>query len=45
MAWFKQALSALKQLPESRDTAEQAIDLRFDLRNALFSLGEFGRVF
>ena len=31
-------------LPESRDTREQAIDLRLDLRNALFALGELGRI-
>ena len=35
---FEQALAALAQLPERRDTLEQAIDLRFDLRNALQSL-------
>ena len=32
---FEQALAALAQLPERRDTLEQAIDLRFDLHNAL----------
>jgi class 3 adenylate cyclase/tetratricopeptide (TPR) repeat protein len=36
----KQALEALTHLPESRATQEQAIDLRFDLRHALWSLGE-----
>jgi class 3 adenylate cyclase/tetratricopeptide (TPR) repeat protein len=45
VAWFEQALDALKHLPESRDTIEQAIDLRFDLRNPLHALGEFGRIF
>ena len=30
-----------QHLPESRATQEQAIDLRFDLRNALLALGEF----
>jgi class 3 adenylate cyclase/tetratricopeptide (TPR) repeat protein len=38
---FEQALAALRHLPESRATQEQAIDLRFDLRPALWSLGEF----
>jgi DNA-binding NtrC family response regulator len=38
VACFEQALGALQHLPESRDTVEQAIDLRFDLRNALFPL-------
>ena len=33
------------QLPECRDTLEQAIDLRFDLRNALLPLGELARIF
>ena len=38
-----QALNALRHLPETRDTCEQAIDLRLDLRNALHPLGEVGR--
>jgi tetratricopeptide (TPR) repeat protein len=41
VACFEQALTALTHLPESRATQEQAIDLRFDLRNALWDLGEF----
>ena len=40
MACFEQALAALAQLPECRDTLEQAIDLRFDLHNALLPLDE-----
>jgi class 3 adenylate cyclase/tetratricopeptide (TPR) repeat protein len=40
VACFGQALAALTHLPESRATQEQAIDLRFDLRNALLTLGE-----
>jgi class 3 adenylate cyclase/tetratricopeptide (TPR) repeat protein len=44
VACFEQALAALKRLPENRETTEQAIDLRFDLRNALHPLGEFGRI-
>src|SRR5262249_1330649 len=40
VACFEQALAALTHLPESRATQEQAIDLRFDLRNALWGLGE-----
>ncbi|MEK7702116.1 MAG: AAA family ATPase [candidate division NC10 bacterium] len=35
---FEQALVALAHLPETRATIEQAIDLRFDLRAALFAL-------
>jgi predicted ATPase len=42
---FEQALAALVQLPERRDTLEQAIDLRFDLRNALQPLNEHARIF
>jgi len=41
VACFEQALEALQHLPESHATQEQAIDLRLDLRNALWSLGEF----
>jgi predicted ATPase len=40
---FEQALAALQHLPEQRDTVEQAIDLRCDLRNALVRLGEHER--
>ena len=39
---FEQALVALKHLPEHRGAIEQALDLRLDLRHALFPLGEFG---
>ena len=39
------ALVALQHLPECRDTHEQAIDLRFDLRTSLFHLGEFAQIF
>jgi tetratricopeptide (TPR) repeat protein len=44
-AAFEEALVALGHLPESRDTREQAIDLRFDLRIALTQLAEYERVF
>ncbi len=43
-AAFEQALEALQHLPESRATRKQAIDLRFDLRNVLYPLGEAGRI-
>jgi class 3 adenylate cyclase/tetratricopeptide (TPR) repeat protein len=43
-AHFEQALVAVQHLPVSRDTQEQAIDLRLDLRNALLPLGEHARV-
>jgi predicted ATPase/class 3 adenylate cyclase len=42
---FEQALVALAQLPERRDTLEQAIDLRCDLRNALLPLDEQAQTF
>jgi tetratricopeptide (TPR) repeat protein len=42
---FEQALDALQRLPERPDTQAQAIDLRLDLRNALWPLGEFSRIF
>jgi class 3 adenylate cyclase/tetratricopeptide (TPR) repeat protein len=32
--WFERALEALSHLPESRETLEQSIDLRIDLRGA-----------
>jgi tetratricopeptide (TPR) repeat protein len=41
---FEQALSALPHLPETRDTREQAIDLRLALRSALMSSGDVGRI-
>ena len=41
---FEQALQALAHLPETRDTCEQAIDLRLALRNALTPSGELERI-
>jgi tetratricopeptide (TPR) repeat protein len=45
VTYFEQALDALHRLPAHPDTQAQAIDLRLDLRRALFPLGEFDRVF
>jgi tetratricopeptide (TPR) repeat protein len=42
--YFEQALSAIPQLPETRATREQAIDLRFALRSALQPSGDLGRM-
>jgi tetratricopeptide (TPR) repeat protein len=42
--YFEQALAALAQLPEHRDMLEQAIDLHFDLHNALLLLDEQARL-
>jgi predicted ATPase len=44
VADFEQALSALRHLPEQRDTHEQAIDLRLALRSALFPSGDGRRI-
>jgi tetratricopeptide (TPR) repeat protein len=43
--YFEQALMALAQLPEGRDTLEQAIDVRCDLYNALLPLDEQAQLF
>jgi class 3 adenylate cyclase/tetratricopeptide (TPR) repeat protein len=42
---FQQALRALQHLPEGRDTIEQAIDLRLDMRNALLALSDLRAMF
>jgi len=44
VGYFEQALVALQNLPETRETLEQAIDLRFDLRPSLFALGDLQRL-
>jgi tetratricopeptide (TPR) repeat protein len=41
---FEQALDALRRLPEHPDAIAESLDLRFDLRNALFPLGEGRRM-
>jgi class 3 adenylate cyclase/tetratricopeptide (TPR) repeat protein len=43
--FLEQALMALPNLPETRETREQSIDLRFELRGTLFQLGEHERGF
>jgi DNA-binding winged helix-turn-helix (wHTH) protein/tetratricopeptide (TPR) repeat protein len=45
VACYEQALDALAQLPESRDTRTQAIDLRLALRTVLWTMGELKRLF
>jgi class 3 adenylate cyclase/DNA-binding winged helix-turn-helix (wHTH) protein/tetratricopeptide (TPR) repeat protein len=42
---FEQALRALQHLPDSHDTRVQTIDLRLELRNALWTVGELERLF
>ena len=44
VACLEQALSALPHLPETRDTREQAIDLRLALRSALQPSGDSRRM-
>ena len=44
VAFFEQALAALRHLPERGVWVEEAIDLRFHLRSPLTALGEFGRL-
>jgi tetratricopeptide (TPR) repeat protein len=44
LALFEQALVALERLPESRETIEQAIDIRLDLRRTLVPLAERARI-
>jgi class 3 adenylate cyclase/tetratricopeptide (TPR) repeat protein len=44
VGYVEQALHALPHLPETRDTREQAIDLRLALRSALLPLGDLGRI-
>ncbi len=41
---FQDALAALKRLPQTRETTEQAIDLRLDLRPPLLQLGRLDDV-
>ncbi|PYM90165.1 MAG: hypothetical protein DME04_24055 [Candidatus Rokuibacteriota bacterium] len=41
VAWLEQAVAALAHLREAPATLAQAIDVRLDLRGALYALGEF----
>ena len=43
-AIFEQVRRAAQYLPEGHDTHVQAIDLRLDLRSAIYPLGELGRI-
>jgi len=44
VSYFERALEALKHLPKSRQTIEQAIDIRIDMRRSLQPLGEQAKV-
>src|SRR5262245_27913689 len=39
--FFQTGLKALEHLPQSRENLQQAVDLRLELRNALYFLSEF----
>jgi len=41
VAQFEHALEVASKLPESKESLERTIDLRFELRNALWALGRF----
>lgn len=41
---FEQALRTLERLPAAPDTAQQAIDIRFELRNVLQPMGDRERI-
>ena len=43
-ALWEQAVKVIERLPATREQTEQAIDLRFDLRNSLLALGEYQRM-
>lgn len=42
---YEQALTALRHVPQTRETDAQTIDVHLALRNALVPLGEFTRIF
>jgi len=44
VGYFEQALSALAQLPEQRDTREPSIDIRLALRSALLPSNDAARI-
>jgi class 3 adenylate cyclase/tetratricopeptide (TPR) repeat protein len=45
LAFLEAALDALRHLPEDRHVLEQGVDIRFEVRNALFQLRDFDRTF
>ncbi len=44
VAHFERALDVLQHLPETRESREAAIDVRFACRSSLLPLGEVGRI-
>jgi tetratricopeptide (TPR) repeat protein len=45
VARFQEALVALGHLAETRDTIEQAIDIRVEMRHALLLVGDYAQIF
>jgi class 3 adenylate cyclase/tetratricopeptide (TPR) repeat protein len=43
-SFFDRALTALEHLPQTPEILEEGVDIRLDLRNALFLLGEFALI-
>jgi len=41
---FEQALAALEHVPQTTEALRQAVDVRFDLRNALWTLGDLSQI-
>jgi tetratricopeptide (TPR) repeat protein len=44
ITFFEQALLALKNLPNSHEMSEEAIEIRLELRTSLFTVGDLPRV-
>jgi tetratricopeptide (TPR) repeat protein len=44
VTWLEEALEALQHRPDNPETRALAIDMRFDLRHALYPLGEYDRI-
>jgi class 3 adenylate cyclase len=45
VSYFDRAIEALKHLPKSRQTIEQAIDIRIEMRSSLQPLGDQAKIF
>ena len=45
MAYFEQGLEALRRVPESREALRHGVDLRIEIRNTLYILGDFQQGF
>jgi tetratricopeptide (TPR) repeat protein len=44
VSYFERVLQALKHLPQNRQTIEQAIDIRIEMRSSLLPLGEQAKI-